>query len=185
MLRKLIGGMQQSIENMSDRVTPTGKLKKAYSIPASVKANLFRHIISYIIYALLFFGACYSYYLFLDKLYIVDEVCDADALKEYSISERFTIRVQAPETLNDLKSFVSAYSICQSVSEIQILWDNKYDPPTDEFYQYQKTHCRVSYIPLSGSGKLERLFPPKDVETQSKPFRVLIYVILFSFKSNS
>jgi hypothetical protein len=108
------------------------------------------------------------YYLYLDNLYLVDEVFDGDRLKELTMAEKFTLRVEAPKSMQELKQFVSTYALCQSVYEVQILWETDAPHPDADFYQFLHTHSRFSYIQLDPAQKLNRLFPAADVETEGE-----------------
>ena len=86
------------------------------------------------------------YYAFLGSLYIVDEVYEANSLRELVIEEKFTIRVIAPRKEEHLQSFISKYSICQSVEEIQVVWGHTQEPPPSaSSFTYSKTHCPVVF----------------------------------------
>ncbi len=90
------------------------------------------------------------YYSYLDSLYIIDEVYNGDKLREYTIQEKTTIRVE-PAVQNGkydfelLNNFIGIYSICQNVHEIQILWPSlTIPPPKSTDFVYPKTHSLVT-----------------------------------------
>ena len=91
-----------------------------------------------------------GYYSYLDSLYIIDEVYNGDKLREYTIQEKTTIRVEPTITNGKydfelLNNFIGIYSICQSVHEIQILWPSLTIPaPKSTDFVYPKTHSSVS-----------------------------------------
>ncbi len=91
-----------------------------------------------------------GYYSYLDSLYIIDEVYNGDKLREYTIQEKTTIRVEPAITNGKydfelLNNFIGIYSICQSVHEIQILWPSfTIPPPKVTDFVYPKTHSLVS-----------------------------------------
>ena len=95
------------------------------------------------------------YYAFLASLYLVDEVYEVNSLRELVLEEKFTIRVIAPR--NDdkqLRSFVSKYSICQAVEEIQVVWGHTANPPPEATdFTYSKTHCPVVFDVLDDEGE--------------------------------
>ncbi len=86
-----------------------------------------------------------SYYLYLDNLYIVDEVYDAAGPRELKIVEKITIRTFAPHSLSDLNRFVIKYSVCPVVNEIQVVWNVETAPPVDSFFKYPHTHSKVTF----------------------------------------
>jgi hypothetical protein len=98
------------------------------------------------------------YYLYLDRLYIVDEVLQGTRLREYTLKEKLTIRVVAPRKLEDLNKFVLEHSICQAVQEIQIIWPHQQARPPDSYFKYPHTHSKVTFIETHGSGAWETLY---------------------------
>jgi hypothetical protein len=101
----------------------------------------------YLWYGALVLVVAYLYYAFLASLYLVDEVYEANSLRELTLEEKFTIRVVAPRN-NDgqLQNFVGKYSICQSVEEIQVVWGHTAEPPpAATSFTYTKTHCPVVF----------------------------------------
>lgn len=95
--------------------------------------------------------AC-SYYRYLDALYFVDPVFDADALREYTILEKLTLRVVSRDGDGDmvksdgLKKYVEKYSLCQSVHEIQVIWPfPEKPPPVLSSFTFAHTHSLVNF----------------------------------------
>jgi len=108
-----------------------------------------------------------GYYLYLDRLYIVDEVLQGTTLREYTLKEKMTIRVVAPKHFKDLNQFVLQHSICQAVHEIQILWPHEQPHPEDSIFKYPHTHSKVRFVPTHGRGAWESRYPEVKVETDS------------------
>lgn len=86
----------------------------------------------------------FSYYAYLDNLYFVDPIYESDALREYSIEEKLTIRVIAPDNFSYLKKFIEKYSLCQAVHEIQVILPvSKRNIKADNFV-YAHTHSKMT-----------------------------------------
>ena len=95
--------------------------------------------------------AAMLYYAFLAGLYLVDEVHDVSGLRELELAEKLTIRVVAPREESALQDFVSKYSICPVVEEIQITWGHTSNkPPSAKSFTYSKTHSTVVFDELVG-----------------------------------
>lgn len=95
--------------------------------------------------------AAMFYYAFLAGLYLVDEVHDVNGLRELELSEKLTIRVVAPRKESALRDFVSKYSICPVVEEIQVTWGHTSSkPPLATSFTYSKTHSTVVYDEFVG-----------------------------------
>jgi len=91
-------------------------------------------------------GAVLSvYYMYLTSLYLVDEVYDGDGPRELELVEKLTIRVVASQASSSLSEFVSKYSLCQCVEEVQILWTGTEPPPSPTSFVYAHTHSRVTF----------------------------------------
>jgi hypothetical protein len=91
-------------------------------------------------------GAVLSvYYMYLTSLYLVDEVYDGEGPRELELAEKLTIRVVAAQASTSLSEFVSKYSLCQCVEEVQILWTGAESPPSPTSFVYAHTHSRVSF----------------------------------------
>lgn len=99
----------------------------------------------YVAFMLLFAYILCAYYLYLDNLYIVDEVLDVGGPRERTISEQLTIRVIAPQSPKDLEHFVLTYSICPVVKDIQIVWNKATPHPLPTSYKYEHTHSLVTF----------------------------------------
>jgi len=83
-------------------------------------------------------------------MYLVDEVYDGDGPRELELVEKFTVRVVAGREGADsdlLGAFVSKYSLCQHVEELQILWSSVSPAPAPSSFVYAHTHSRVLIIP--------------------------------------
>ena len=111
-----------------------------------------------------------TYYLYLDKLYLVDEVLEGTGPRELTLREKVTIRVVAPNKLEDLTKFVLEYSVCQPVYEIQIIWLSKEAPPSNSHFKYPHTHSKVSFHEKYGKGAFDALYGDITVATESKFF---------------
>ena len=95
------------------------------------------------------------YYGYLTSMYMVDEVYDGDGPRELEVVEKFTIRVAADGASSTaLGKFVSKYSLCQHVEEVQILWVSAEPAPTPTSFVYAHTHSRVTIqaFPPSAGG---------------------------------
>lgn len=88
------------------------------------------------------------------------------------MDEKLSIRVHAPTDNSNLKSFISHYSICPHVFEIQILWGWQRLPPDESFFAYKQTHARVSFINVYGEDSLQAFLPNRTVETDSMNFEI-------------
>jgi len=119
---------------------------------------------------MLLLAICCSYYLYLDRLYLVDEVLEGDLLRELTLREKLTIRVLTPYSgLNDLSQFVLFHAICPSVHEIQILWHLEEAPPPDSYFKYSKTHSKVNFYRFSDKHLMDNMYGhAQAVETESK-----------------
>jgi hypothetical protein len=106
------------------------------------------------------------YYLYLDRLYIVDEVLQGTRLREYTLKEKLTIRVVAPRKLEDLNKFVLEHSICQAVQEIQIIWPHQQARPSDSYFKYPHTHSKVTFIETHGSSAWDTLYGSSKYTTE-------------------
>lgn len=96
-------------------------------------------------YVVLFTSCLLSYYLYLDKLYIIDEVFDVGGPRELTLVEKITIRVVAPQRLTDIQKFVLTYSVCPVVEEIQVVWNQPLPYPKDSSFKYAHTHSKVTF----------------------------------------
>ena len=87
------------------------------------------------------------YYQYLNSLYFIDEIYDINGPKEYDLNEKLTIRVIATDNINHLKTFISKYSLCQCVHEIQIIWLSslKKKPPLLSEFTFAHTHSIVTF----------------------------------------
>jgi hypothetical protein len=90
--------------------------------------------------------------------------------RENTLIEKMTIRVNAPANNANLKLFVSHYSTCPHVFEIQILWSWQRLPPDESFFAYKQTHAKVSFIHVYGEDTLQSFLPNRTVETESMRF---------------
>jgi hypothetical protein len=86
-----------------------------------------------------------SYYLYLDNLYIIDEVLDVGGPRELSLRERTTIRIISPLKFSDLNHFVLTYSVCPVVKEIQVVWSHSEPYPLGSSFKFEHTHSKVSF----------------------------------------
>jgi hypothetical protein len=109
------------------------------------------------------------YYLYLDRLYIVDEVLQGTRLREYTLKEKLTIRVVAPRKLEDLNKFVLEHSICQAVQEIQLIWPHQQARPPDSYFKYPHTHSKVTFLETYGSSAWDTLYGSSKYTTEGNP----------------
>jgi hypothetical protein len=93
----------------------------------------------------LVFSVLLSYYLYLDNLYIIDEVLDVSGPRELMLRERVTIRVLSPSKFSDLNHFILTYSVCPVVKEIQIVWSHTEPYPSNSIFKFEHTHSKVSF----------------------------------------
>lgn len=98
--------------------------------------------ISFAVFGLYCLGA---YYLYLDNLYIVDEVLDVGGPREFTLSEQLSIRVIAPRKFKDLDTFILTYSVCPIVKDIQVIWNQPTPHPLASSFKYQHTHSLVTF----------------------------------------
>ncbi len=113
---------------------------KAVSVIKGVLSNRYIQVSSLVLIAAML------YYAFLSWLYLVDEIHDVAALRELNLTEKLTIRVIAPRKIEALHKFVSKYSICPVVEEVQITWGHtKEAPPSVDSFTYSKTHSTVVF----------------------------------------
>jgi hypothetical protein len=111
--------------------------------------------------------AAASYYIYLARLYLLDETYDVRGPKELSPVEKLTIRVYATENIQDINRFVLHYSICPVVNEIQIIWHALHkEPPHVDAFKYTTTHSKVSFHKLRPTALFESYFAPVAAETE-------------------
>jgi hypothetical protein len=96
--------------------------------------------------AVLLGSALVGYYLYLQQLYLVDEMLQGGGLQRVPLSEQVTLRVVAPLRQEHLRDFVLHYSICKYVHEVQVVWPHASAPPPEEFFPYPHTHAKLSYL---------------------------------------
>ena len=95
--------------------------------------------------------------------------------RENTLIEKMTIRVNAPANNANLKLFVSHYSTCPHVFEIQILWSWQRLPPDESFFAYKQTHAKVSFINVHGEDTLQSFLPNRTVGTDSTSSHNIVY----------
>lgn len=122
-----------------------------------------------------------SYYLYLDRLYLFDEVLEGDMLRELTIREKLTIRVLVPHSgVEALSQFVLHHAICPSVHEIQVLWHLEQAPPPDSYFKYSKTHSKVNFYQFRDTHLIDNMYGHTQVvETESKSIQSLLMHIRF------
>jgi hypothetical protein len=84
------------------------------------------------------------YYLYLNHLYLLDEVLEIDKLREKTMDEKLTLIIEPSISEPSLRSFVSYYSLCTCVHEIIIAWETSNFPSSD-YFQYAHTHSKVTF----------------------------------------
>jgi hypothetical protein len=113
-----------------------------------IRSKIHFRIPTWLQYGAIVLIALSVYYKYLNSLYAVEEVYMGDKLRELTIDEMFTIRVQEPTDFSLLKRFVEKYSLCQHVYEIQIQWRSTNTPPVppmDNHFTFAHTHSRVVF----------------------------------------
>ena len=116
--------------------------------------------ISYATLAVLLMSIFYGY---LTTLYLVDEVYDGNGPRELELAEKFTVRVliEGGDGGPALSRFVSTYSLCQSVEEVQVIWLDKAEgsapPPSPSDFVYAHTHSRVSFHTVAATAAAQPL----------------------------
>lgn len=106
-----------------------------------------------------------AYYVYLNTLYIVDEIYDIQGPKELYLSEKLVIRVYENNLLSEINKFVLHYSICPIVQEVQIISRHASHPP-DEFFKYTTAHSKVSFKPIGNETVFEQYFYDQKIETE-------------------
>lgn len=139
-----------------------------YRVYAAVQAVFSRRVLLVLAAILAVVSVLSGYYLYLDRLYIVDEVLQGNKLREYTMKEKVTIRVVAPRQNEDLSKFVLEHSICQAVQEIQIIWPYQHVRPLDSFFKYPHTHSKVTFIETAGSSAWEQLYGTAKYSTEGR-----------------
>ena len=135
-----------------------------------------RSLLTHLGYVCGFLAIAFGYYFYLNALYLVDEVLEADVLRELTLIEKTTIYVQAPNNLDHLKRFVLHYSICPTIHEIKIRGRNDHkwkDQIQDEetLFKFTKTHSSVTFEPaLPPSVDTFPIFELPNVATESVLF---------------
>ena len=93
---------------------------------------------------ILLFSAFLTEYLYLNNLYLIDDLYDITGPKEYSLEEKFTLRTTIwTRNQRHAIQFVAHYSQCCNVMEIQLFWPNSsvsssLPPPDDIFFDYPR-----------------------------------------------
>ena len=138
-----------------------------------LKFSSTRSFLTYLGYGCGILSIAFGYYYYLNALYLVDEVLEADALRELSLIEKTTIYVQAPNNLEHLKRFVLHYSICPTIHEIKIRGHNNRKwkeqvQDEEKLFKFTKTHSLVTFDPvISPSLDTFPSFELKNVATES------------------
>lgn len=101
------------------------------------------------------------FYAYLTSMYFIDEIYDGATLRELELVEKYTIRVVGSSGLEAeeaLGKFVSKYSLCQQVEEVQILWSGSAETaPKENSFVYPHTHSRVTITGVTVAlGEAER-----------------------------
>ena len=128
----------------------------------------------------LILSACIAEYGYLTSLYLVDEYYDVKIPREISTKDKTTIRIVS---MNEaaIISFVSHYSICQCVHEIQVVIPGSNEEEAFKLskqFVYTKTHSRVQVdqVGLSSEDKYYwMLYHERPVETES-----ISYIVYFT-----
>jgi len=104
------------------------------------------------------------YYQYLNALYLIDEVYDGGALREFRLLEKTTIRVAVTSDRAILQDFLGHFSLCEAVHEIQVLWPRDHPIPSVSAFQFKHTHSLVSF---EHAGPEALLSPSIPIETAS------------------
>lgn len=128
-----------------------------YSTFALVQALCNRKVLVCFSLIVVFLAILFSYYFYLDGLYLVDEVLEGSGPRELSVKEKLTIRVIAPRKVEDLTAFVLEYSVCQPVYEIQVIWLHEQAPPPDSHFKYPHTHSKLTFFEYHGMSAWDSL----------------------------
>ena len=117
-----------------------------WSLKSLSPSRSFLVVLTYVMAVL---AVAFSYYFYLNALYMVDEVLEGDALRELTLHEKTTIYVHAPVDMEHLKRFVLHYAICPTVHEIKVRSRSEWrDIVLDEsLFKYTKTHSLVTFEP--------------------------------------
>ena len=133
-----------------------------------------RKIICFIIAGIvLIISACVVEYGYLTSLYLVDEYYEVKIPREITIKEKTTIRVVSTNSKASIIGFVSHYSICQCVHEIQILLPSSNSLEASKLkkqFIFTKTHSKVSVDSLTSSNidkYFLMLYHDRKIETES------------------
>ena len=150
-------------------LTDESRITRMMKIIKSSRINLSSIIYrsKWIAFIIALIGIIFSlYYSYLNNLYLIDEVYDGEALREYTMEEKLTIIVTAPKNSPEgLKKFVESYSLCQSVHEIVIIrsqlkdknkkvkgyTDNNHKDDENHFsnvntyFRFMHTHSKVKF----------------------------------------
>lgn len=73
------------------------------------------------------------------------------------------------------------YSVCPSVYEIQVLWNNHQTIPDniDSYFKYTKTHSKVTFHKMQQySNVMNNLYSNINTKTESK-IMYIIYILLY------
>ena len=115
-------------------------------VKAANKSNISNKILMGAFYCGILSIVATIYYIYLDRLYLVDEVMESGGLRELTIQEKFTIRVEAKSSsMRLLKPFVEKYSLCESVQDISICWNSDDLPPSLDQFSFAHTHSTVTF----------------------------------------
>lgn len=106
-----------------------------------------------------------TFYLYLDRRYILDGPFDVAGPKELYESEKVTIRLVAPAKLEHLVSFVGHYSICPAVDRILVLWHGPAEIPKDDIFRYTTTHSKVVFEKIESASFWESYLRTDNINT--------------------
>lgn len=143
----------------------------SYRMHAAIQSVCNARVLKYALAAMVAMTACLAYYLYLDKLYLVDEVLQGTRLRELAMAEKITVRVVAPRNIDSLNKFVLDLSVCQAVHEIQILWPHESPRPPDSYFKYPHTHSVVIFVETYGKNTWETLYGQVKISTDGERLR--------------
>lgn len=119
-------------------------------------------VIGYIVAALV---GLVAYYMYLNSLYIMDEIYDLQGPKELHLSEKFIIRTYESNSFADISKFILHYSICPIVHEIQV-FSRKTEFPHEESFKFSTAHSKVRFHTIHNDSAYEDFFQSNGIETE-------------------
>lgn len=119
-------------------------------------------VIGYIVAAVV---VIIAYYMYLNSLYIMDEIYDLQGPKELQLSEKFIIRTYESNSFADVNKFILHYSICPIVHEIHV-FSKKSEFPQDEDFKFTTAHSKVRFRTVRNDSTYDDYFQHEGIETE-------------------